>query len=195
MGAQHAEMPMYMHPIELAQYLAAVAAASPKHMLEWGSGGSTFGLLRLFPSIERYVSIEHDRRWYERVKSLITDRRLELHHVPPAEEPPEIPKRASKRLRRRMVWEWFDRCENESALMADYVARPAELADSYDLVLIDGRARTHCLRAGYELLASGGVLVIHDAQRAEYRETIESLPNHLFLEPWVQGQLCMSHKP
>ncbi len=195
MSAQRAEMPVFMHPIEFGQYVATIFATAPKTVLEWGSGGSTASVLALFPGIERYVAVENNAAWYAKVRSMVTDPRLELHHVPAAEPEPRIPARASSRVRRRMLLEWFARCEDEPALMADYVALPGTLGYTYDLILVDGRARTHCLRAGFELLRPGGVIVIHDAHRAEYRSTIESLPNHLFLEPWVQGQICVSRKP
>jgi predicted O-methyltransferase YrrM len=195
MAAQHAEMPVFMHSIELGQLVAAIHAVGPRTVLEWGSGGSTAGVLNLVPSIERYVSVEHNEAWYSRVKSLVTDPRLELHLVPPAEPEPVIPARAWGRTRRRLLLEWFSRCENEPGLMADYVALPGKLHDSYDFILVDGRARSRCIQAGYELLVSGGVIVIHDAHRPEYRAAIEALPNHLFIEPWVQGQICVSRKP
>ena len=37
-------------------------------MLEWGSGGTTL----YFPQmIDKYVSIEHDKKWYDIIKSKI----------------------------------------------------------------------------------------------------------------------------
>jgi|ETNvirnome_6_100_1030635.scaffolds.fasta_scaffold14342_3 hypothetical protein len=51
-------------------------------MLEWGSGGSTL----YFPSlVKKYVSIEHDRFWYDKIKPDIKDN-VEYYYVPPHEE-------------------------------------------------------------------------------------------------------------
>ena len=58
----------WMSDVELSQVLAAFHAASPRRVLEWGSGGSTAHLLREVASIERYVSVEHDEAWAERVR-------------------------------------------------------------------------------------------------------------------------------
>jgi len=45
--------------------------AKPKTVLEWGSGGSTIYFPKRFPFIERWVSIEHNPKWYNWVKENI----------------------------------------------------------------------------------------------------------------------------
>ncbi|MCB9506504.1 MAG: class I SAM-dependent methyltransferase [Myxococcales bacterium] len=194
-AASAPDLPVFMNPIEFAQLATAAHAVAPKRVLEWGSGGSTAAMLRLLPTVESYVSIEHNREWFERVRSLVKDPRLDLRHAAPSEPEPVISERLSRPKRTAALKAWFARCEDEPALMADYVALPGSIHTSYDFVLVDGRARNACMRAGYALLRSGGVMVIHDAQRPEYRETIESYPHHLFIEPWVQGQICVIPKP
>ena len=47
-------------------------------VLEWGSGGSTLYLPQL---VNHYVSIEHDKYWYDKVNADIADN-VEFHHVP-----------------------------------------------------------------------------------------------------------------
>jgi predicted O-methyltransferase YrrM len=193
-ASQHAEMPVFMHPVEFSQLIAILHSTSPKSVLEWGSGGSTYAVLRLLPGIESYVSIEHNQPWFERVQTMVTDTRLNLQLAVPAEEEPDIPETLPRKKRTPLLKAWFDRCENEPHLMADYVARPGTVQTSYDFILVDGRARNACIKAGYDLLTPGGVLVVHDAQRPEYRETLESFDSHLLLEPWAQGQICVIRK-
>ena len=41
----------------------------------------------------------------------------------------------------------------------------ATLGTSFDFVRVDGRARSLCVREGFELLRPGGVLAMHDAHR------------------------------
>ena len=49
---------------------------------------------------------------------------------------------------------------------------------------------------GWGLLAPGGVLVVHDAQRDRYRSALMGLgPEPCWLDPWVQGQICVVRKP
>jgi hypothetical protein len=59
---------------------------------------------------------------------------------------------------------------------------------------VDGRARCFCLKEGFDLLRPGGVIVLHDAQRADYHDAVKSLGEAIFLEPWKQGQICLVRK-
>ena len=180
-------LPVYMHPVEFSQVVAAVEAIRPRRVLEWGSGGSTRAMLQRFPFIERYVSIEHEAPWYERVRSVVRDPRLSLHHVPP-----DKPLPAGTPIRKMRQWE--RRCEVDPSICPTYVEFPRRLGERFNLVLVDGRARVYCMRAGFDLLDPGGLLIVHDAEREVYAETIESLGRSVYLEPWKQGQVCLIRK-
>ena len=52
----------------------------------------------------------------------------------------------------------------------DYL-NPAE--GKFDLILVDGRDRVRCVRAGLDMLAEGGVVLLHDALRIRYSELWE----------------------
>jgi len=39
------------------------------------------------------------------------------------------------------------------------------------------------------------VLIVHDAQRPVYHPTLNEIGRAVFLEPWVQGQVCLVRKP
>src|SRR5439155_2494579 len=56
---------------------------------------------------------------------------------------------------------------------ADYVSAPLE--GRFDVVLVDGRARTSCLKRVHHdnLLAPGGVLFLHDAHRPSQQEALQ----------------------
>ncbi len=185
-------LPVYMHPVEWSQLLAILETLQPARVLEWGSGGSTRAILEHCPFIERYVSVEHNPPWHARVQELVSDPRLSLNLVEGTEKEP-FPAKGTKN-RGTIIGDWYLKCEHDPSIMADYVAFPATLGERFDLVLVDGRARTHCLKAGWELLDSPGVLLIHDAQREEYHPTIRSFPRARFLEPWHQGQVCLIRK-
>jgi predicted O-methyltransferase YrrM len=185
-------LPVYMDPVEWSQVLAILETLQPKRVLEWGSGGSTRAILAECPFIERYVSVEHNRGWHARVAELVTDPRLSLNLVEGTEQEPRFPK--GTKGSSKIIAAWYLKCETDPSIMADYVAMPATLGEQFDLVLVDGRSRNQCLKAGWELLADGGVLLIHDAQRTEYHETIGSFPRARFFEPWHQGQVCLMRK-
>lgn len=176
----------YMDPGEFAQLLAILETLAPARILEWGSGGSTKAILDRCPFVERFVSLEHDRAWHERVRELVVDPRLQLHLVEPDQPAPREPE-AYKRF--------ADRAEQDRELFASYIDFPASLAITFDFVLVDGRARSFCIAAGWQLLRAGGVLVVHDAQRTEYHGALASLgARPVFLEPFSNGQICLVRK-
>jgi predicted O-methyltransferase YrrM len=183
-----------MHPMEYAQLLAALHALGARRCLEWGSGGSTVALLRDCAFIERYVSIEHDRAWHDKVRAIATDPRLSLCCVEP--DVPFLGPQVLGRENEQAVVAYNARAEREPAIMASYVALPeAHRAGPYDFVLVDGRARRFCVTRGYGLLRDGGALVIHDAQRSQYHDAIEATGGDVrFLDPWEQGQICIIRK-
>ncbi|MBU6160026.1 MAG: hypothetical protein KGO50_02820 [Myxococcales bacterium] len=188
-------MPVFMHDVEWGMYAALLIGSAPNHVLEWGTGGSTAATLRLLPDLQRLVAVEHHAAWFERVRSEITDSRLELYLCEPTEPEPDPPRWMARKQRSALLKRWFDRCEREPEILQSYVSKPAQCGIPFDLVLVDGRARNACMRQGYELVRPGGMMVVHDAQRPEYRTTLESFADHRFLEPWVQGQLCVVRKP
>lgn len=186
-------MPPWMDPIEFSQLLAVVHTLAPRRVLEWGAGGGTKRLLAESPTVERYVSVEHEGEWAERVRKAVTDPRLELHHVAPSIPPAPWPE--ERKARGRAQAAWHQACEDDPAIMADYIAFPRGLGETFDLILVDGRARVSCMREAIELVRPGGVVVTHDAQREAYRPTLESIGKPVWLEPWKLGQICIVRKP
>ena len=151
-----------MSDAEFSQLITAIWAVRPRTFLEWGSGGSTQTILGQCAFIEKYVSIEHDSAWYERVRQAVIDPRLSLHLVEPARpEPPRRILNITKRRRNRYRREG----ERDPVLFEDYAQFPKQLGLTYDFVLVDGRARSFCLDVGWSLLNPGGMLALHDAQR------------------------------
>lgn len=117
-------------------------------VLEWGSGGSTVAFSRM---VSRYVSIEHDPTWFERVRKITGSEDVFLVEASHVAGP---------------------RCPTD---FEDYVRFPAELGLRFDRVLIDGRCRVACahqlVKSG--LLAERGLVFIHDWNRARYRSVLK----------------------
>jgi hypothetical protein len=59
----------------------------------------------------------------------------------------------------------------------NYIEHPM---GSFDFILIDGRARTHCLKKAHSLLSDKGLIVLHDANRKSYLENT-SMFKHQYL--------------
>lgn len=167
--------------------LSILHALAPSRCLEWGSGGSTKAVLGTCEFIDTWVSIEHLAAWYERVRDQVDDPRLSLHLLEP-----DVPLPDERDLEATMAWD--DRAEQDLSMMRSYVEFPKSLGLEFDFVLVDGRARRHCLRAGLELLRPGGVAVTHDAQREEYHDVLYELGQPFFLRPFEEGQICVLRK-
>ncbi len=184
-------MRVYMDAVEYSQITAAVTALQPQRVLEWGSGGSTVDFLKRYSSIETMVSIEHHPLWYEKVKAAATDPRLLYVLKEGASEEPKAELFGFYRARRAA---WRQRAETDRGVFKDYVEHPGALGMTFDFIFVDGRARNFCIEAGWDLLDRGGLMIIHDAQRAAYRETIARMGKPTFLSPWRHGQVCLLPK-
>ena len=168
-----------------------MTALQPKRFLEWGSGGSTIDFLKRYSSIEKMVSVEHHPLWYEKVKAAANDRRLSyfLKEASSAE-----PDRKFFGLLRGERQAWRRRAETDRSVFADYVDCPTTLGITFDCIFVDGRARNFCIGTGWEILERGGLMIIHDAQREIYHETIARMGKPIYLMPWRRGQVCLLPK-
>ncbi|NNG47347.1 MAG: hypothetical protein HKM86_09595 [Deltaproteobacteria bacterium] len=132
-------------------------------ILEWGCGGSTayFPMVLARHGIEYlWFSIEHNRDWHLSVSEELQDEkniRFFLFEVV-GEDP------------------WSRACR-----MDEYVSFPATLGVLFDMILVDGRKRRRCLLEAKRLLAPGGVVFLHDAQRRRYHCALTDYPDSLFL--------------
>ena len=67
-----------------------------------------------------------------------------------------------------------------------YIDKGKEFAP-YDLILVDGMARGGCINRSYNMLTENGLLVVHDANREIYRESMKKLPHVVILEDFRRG--------
>lgn len=158
---------------ELCQLEAIFAAVRPRQVFEWGPGGTTLYLLHKFGA-DAWVAVEHDPVYYARLLDLRDTLPLHLRHVAPSG-----PFNAYDR-------EQYLRSETDPELFRDYVTSFGDEAP--DLVLVDGRARNFCIWRAVECGAP--LIVVHDAQRPEYRDTLLEFGAE-FLRGWTGGQLAV----
>lgn len=138
-----------------------------KRVFEYGSGGSTLFWLSKGAAC---VSIEHDARWFDKLRSLLprdaaVDYRLiEPDYVPETERPCDV-----------------DPADPDAYLSADFAVHPCSYKryvtqiDSYadgtfDVVLVDGRARPSCIKHSAPKTKIGGVLIVDNAENDYYFE-------------------------
>ena len=156
-----------MHPYEivcLEQHLLEIGRAlrRPLQALEWGAGGSTV----YFPALldghgisYRWVSVEYNREWYDRVQRGIAGLRVDLYLFDVGNE----------RLTQRAL------------PMDEYVAFPSTLGVSFDFILVDGRKRRRCLWEAARMIMPSGQVFLHDAHRGYYQCAFAAFSRGVFL--------------
>lgn len=130
----------------------------PARVFEYGSGASTFWLARRAAEVH---SVEHHRAFGDMmVGELARQAHVHLRIVEPVWSPsPQVG--SAKEGHRGLDF-------------AAYVAAIEEVPGSFDLVVIDGRAREACLAAAVDRLAPGGIVVFDNTRRRRYRRAIET---------------------
>jgi hypothetical protein len=129
----------------------------PIRAFEFGSGASTFWLARRFDEVH---SVEHHLGFGEMLsKALVSYANVELRIVEPT--PSDSPRIPSNK-------------DGHAGLdFTDYVRAIDAVQGSFDLVVVDGRARAACLRAAVPRLARHGIVVYDNSARRRYRSAIE----------------------
>lgn len=123
-------------------------------VFEWGSGASTLFFAHRCAQV---VSIEHDRAWFEKVGEAVEYRGLPVDRS--LVEPDErfYPDYASYQP------------GYESVSFMQYARAIDRFMDeSFDLILVDGRARCACLDRAQRKLKVGGMLMLDDSLRSIY---------------------------
>ena len=124
-------------------------------VFEYGSGASTVWLAR---RATRVYSVEHNAGFVAVVRRLLVDAgladRAEVLEVAPVQaDHPHVPS---------------GRRGEEGRDYAGYVSAIDHVGGGFDLVVVDGRARTACLDAARSRLAPGGIVLFDDSQRRRY---------------------------
>lgn len=148
------------------------------NVFEYGAGGST---LYLTKRVDRVISVEHDEGFYSLVREILSQRnisncRLVLHKPEP--------------------------CENGGIAFASHQAKYRGLCfeayvkavdtypdHSFDLVLVDGRARVACVRQALAKVKPGGAFLLDNSDRTCYAEAKRILADFPHLDffgitPW-----------
>jgi hypothetical protein len=130
-------------------------------MLEWGAGGSTVWFANHLPAGATLTSVEHDPKWFQAVQE-------RLGSVPNVRL---LLREATGRLGANATIEEEDPRHLQSFIHAVD-------GEEFDVIVVDGNARGDCLRQAQSLLAPGGVVLLHDAQRAWYDDAKKIFQEH-----------------
>lgn len=130
-------------------------------VFEYGSGASTVWLARRSGSVD---AVEHDEAWAERVRELLAAtpglRCEPVVHVPVVSTSPAplVPSGAPS---------------GRGLDFDAYVRAIDSTTGEFDLVLVDGRARSDVLLHVLDRVGDGGVVLLDDAQRPRYRAAVD----------------------
>lgn len=132
------------------------ARLTPPRVFEYGSGASTVWLARRAGEVH---SVEHHRAFAELMHAEIVNHPnasvMVVEATPSARPVVSSQKEGHKGLD-----------------FAEYVGAIDRVSGSFDLVVIDGRAREACLAAAVGRLAHDGLVVFDNSRRRRYREAI-----------------------
>lgn len=130
----------------------------PTKCFEWGSGFSTLFYPKLLPENSRWHSVEHDLAWYNQIKDLNSNRHVKISHVFP------------------------DNIDfKDDGSIEDFKTYVNYPENTYDFILVDGRARKNCLEKAHEIISDKGIVVLHDANRKMYHAPFKMFKNSILL--------------
>lgn len=136
--------------------------SAPVRVFEYGSGASTVWLAR---RVEQVHSVEHHAGFVELMRPVLASHpNVSLQVVEPVRHPvPAVPSQK----------------EGHQGLdFSAYVDSIDKVPGSFDLVVVDGRAREACLRAAVDRLATDGMIVFDNSRRRRYRQAIAASQLH-----------------
>lgn len=143
-------------------------------VFEYGSGGSTMFFAN---RVHRVVSVEHDAVWYRQVSEA-----LERGGLTNCEYLLCEPQRAPRDRPGDYRWDLYTSTDADFAgfVFDRYVKTIDAFPEgSFDLVVVDGRARVSCIHHGLARVRPGGVLLLDDSDRPEYADAVDWLGGRL----------------
>jgi hypothetical protein len=142
----------------IAEVEAFLAGRPNARVFEYGSGASTVWLARRAAAVR---TVEHDPEFADAVRELLDGfDNVEVVTVPATPLEPGCDGVTSERAK--------------GLDFSDYVAAIERLGWTFDLIVIDGRARVESFRRAAPYLADDGLLVFDDVERSRYRPALDT---------------------
>lgn len=158
--------------LDATSYLDSIDLKN-KLVFEWGSGGSTLYWLSRQAQV---VSIEHDKKWYDQMKTLtINEQKLDLRNI------------IQDDLKYNNNFDPSNPSLYQSLVMPSnsfkkYVCQIDDFSDNYfDIILIDGRSRASCLKHSISKVKEGGLIILDNSNRTRYLTNTNSLLKFFYL--------------
>ena len=155
-------------------------------ILEYGSGLSTIHFPQYLESLRynyRWCSIEHNSEWYKKIHTGVRNYQLNGVKIELVDFQGKDPRVAKL----------------QPEIRDEYIRKPFNKGESYDVVIIDGRYRSRVYKYIMETVQEKTVVIVLDSERMHYQE--KHSKNHLLLntglavfypeEPYTQKQKCI----
>lgn len=137
--------------------------------LEYGSGRSTTFFA---PFFKKYISVEHEEGWFNQVSDKISELPQVEYHLIKAEE--NVPQQhLSSEAQVFLTEAEFPVPDELFKTYSDFVLQFDD--ESFDFILVDGRARRTCALNAMTKLRSGGLLVLDNSERHRYQQVHQAL--------------------
>ena len=142
----------------------------PQKVLEWGSGYSTLYFPKFVNRNTKWIALEHSKDWFIKIKKLNQNPNVTVIYIPPNH------------------LSYTDTHENGSySDFKNYIEFPSRF-ESFDLILIDGRARKDCLIKAHDLIFDKGIVILHDANRKYYHNPFKLYKNQVLFNDYRKFQ-------
>jgi len=154
------------------------------NIFEYGSGGSTLFWLQKGAQV---TSIEHSPEWFDTIRKIIPSHYPLDYRIIPPEEAFTGDLNAADPNSYVSAYNQYQGCS-----FKNYVTQVDSFPDCFfDMVLIDGRARSSCIKHSVQKVALGGTLIIDNSDRPWYfSETYKYLTNFERIDFCGIGPAC-----
>lgn len=144
---------------------------SDSYVFEWGVGGSTLFLIK---RARKVVSVEHNRSWFEQIREILALRNIQNWDGILVE-----PKKDQK-VYNGDPSEWDSYLSSDLNFRGFSFRAYVEVIESYndasfDVILIDGRARPSCFKHALKKVKIGGFIFWDNTDRSEYGPIIQKI--------------------
>jgi hypothetical protein len=134
-------------------------------VFEFGSGGSTLFFLE---KVKKLVSVENNRLWFKRIEMLT--KKNKTHNLTYLFIPSEHG--SNKEFCSSLP-------EYKNQNFKKYAKSITKFSDnSFDFVLVDGRARLACLKEAIPKVKKGGYLILDNSERSKYKNAFEFMSKY-----------------
>jgi len=138
-------------------------------VFEYGSGGST---IYIASRVRELVSVEHNREWFDLVRHVIQDRGITNSTYMLVE-----PEKRTADAVEKYSSTTFD--EYKGFDFERYVRTINNFPDNYfDLIIVDGRARSACVKESATKIRDGGYLILDNSERDQYQEAFDFMQKY-----------------